>query len=641
MTRPGTVVGSRRGRTTRRVTALAAEEQRRRTAAARGAGAASGGRPPGRGNMRRKGRGLGHRGRAWLALGVVALMLGAAGTQLVRIQAVDAVAYAAKAAQQRDRTIALPASRGTIFDRHGTPLAFTVQGRAIAAWPALFTSDAERHEVADIIGKALAPTVTAADVFTKLTDGASVYVYLARGLMPDQASAIIDQINTAIGPVDRSPVTTERQDLREYPDGAALQSLLGTVGWQGHGTGGIEIKYDGVLSGTDGTRTVDVDSLGRPIPGTQRDQVAAVDGGDVTLTIDADLQYAVTQMLQDAVVSSGSKGGMALIRSATSPDVYAMASYYQGKTPAEVGNMAVTSPFEPGSVMKAVTFAAALQRGIITPTTHYAVPDSIVMGGHVIHDAWSHNRVGMTATGIIAKSSNVGALMVAQQVGQDAFAAELAKFGLGQPSGIQLPADSAGLVPPQSQWSATSFANLPIGQGLSVTLVQMADMYQGIANGGVRIPPSVIASTTRDGVTTPAKSGAPVRQMSEQSARTLLDMLRGTVQGGDMMHNGTAPAAALNGYQVAGKTGTAQQVDPSCGCYSQTKVTATFAGIVPADHPAFVIAVMLDAPRGGAEGGGVAAPLFKDIAAYALRAFDIPPSATKAPIYDLYTNLGE
>jgi cell division protein FtsI (penicillin-binding protein 3) len=157
----------------------------------------------------------------------------------------------------------------------------------------------------------------------------------------------------------------------------------------------------------------------------------------------------------------------------------------------------------------------------------------------------------------------------------------------------------------------------------------------------VRIPPSIIASTSKGGVTTPTPERAPVRQLSAAASNTLLDMLRGTVQSGDMMHHGTAPAAALTGYQVAGKTGTAQQVDPSCGCYSKTKVTATFAGIVPADNPALVITVMLDAPRGGAEGGGVAAPLFKDIAAYALRAFDIPPSKTEAPIYDLYLNMGE
>jgi cell division protein FtsI (penicillin-binding protein 3) len=576
-----------------------------------------------------------------MAMALVLVMFGAAAFQLVRIQTVDAATYSAKAAAQQGRTITLPASRGTIYDRNGTPLAFTVQGRALAAWPGLFTSDTERRAVANIVGDALAPAVTADDVFTKLTDGTSKYVYLARGLMPAQAEALQSAILDAVGPVDRSPVTLERQDLREYPQGDTTHSIVGTTSWEGHGAGGIEFKYDSLLSGTDGERTVDVDSQGRAIPGTQRDETPAVDGGDVTLTLDADLQYTVARLLEQAVTDSGSKGGMAMVRSATSPDILAMATYYQGKTPAEVGNMPVTSPFEPGSVMKAVTFGAALEQGLITPTTHYAVSETITMGGHVIHDAWPHVRVGMSATGILAKSSNVGTLMIAQQIGQDAFAAELEKYGLGQRTGIQLPADSAGVVPPQSQWSATSFANLPLGQGLSVTMVQLSDMYQGIANGGVRIPPSIVASTTKDGVTTPLPPRTPVRQLSTTAANTLLDMLRGTVQDGDMMHDGTAPAAALTGYQVAGKTGTAQQVDPDCGCYSKTQVTATFAGIVPADNPAFVITVMLDAPRDGAEAGGVAAPLFKDIAAYALRAFDIPPSKTEAPIYDLYLNMGE
>lgn len=628
MTTPTT--RQRRGRTSARMATIAAQEQRRRERTT----------PPPT-HQRLKSRGLGHRGRASIALAAILLLLGAATVRLVTIQSVDAETYAAKAEQQRDRTIELPASRGTIYDRNGTPLAFTVQGRALAAWPALFTSDAERHAVADIVGAALSPEVTADEVFTKLTDGKSKYVYLARGLLPAQADSLVEQILDVIKPTGRSPITTERQDLRQYPQGETMQSILGTTGWDGHGTGGIEIKYDSLLSGTDGERTVDIDVAGRPIPGTARDETAAVDGGDVTLTIDADLQYAVSTILKDAVESSGSRGGMALVRSATSPDIYAMTTYYVGKTAAEVGNMPVTSPFEPGSVLKPVVFGAALEQGLITPTTHYAVSETITMGGHVIHDAWPHSRVGMTATGILAKSSNVGTLMVAQQVGQDAFATEVEKYGLGSKTGIELPADSAGVVPPQSQWSATSFANLPLGQGLSTTLVQMADMYQGIANGGLRIPPSIIAATAQGGVSTPNPPRPAVRQLSETSSRTLLDMLRGTVQDGDMMHHGTAPAAALTGYQVAGKTGTAQQVDPACGCYSRTKVTATFAGVVPADNPALVIAVMLDAPAGGAEAGGVAAPLFRDIAAYALRTFDIAPSAKKAPVYELYTNMGE
>lgn len=636
-----------RGRTSRSLAAARADQARAAQARAEQKRLREAGQPQAKAAGPRKvhgsllHRGVGHRGRSHLALVLVLLMFGAATYQLVRIQTVDAATYAAKAESQRDRTIDLPALRGEILDRNGTPLAFTVQGRALAAWPALFTSDAERRTVADIVAKALAPAVTSDEIFTKLTDGKSKYVYLARGLLPAQADALQDEILTAIKPKGRNPLDVTRQDLRQYPQGDVLQTIVGATDWDGHGAGGIEIKYDDLLSGTDGERVVDVDSRGRAIPGTQRSETPAVDGGTVTLTIDADLQYAVSQMLQNAVESSGSKGGMAMVRAVNSPDILAMSTYYQGKTAAEVGNMPVTSPFEPGSVMKVVTFGSALEQKLITPDTHLSVPESIVMGGHTIHDAWPHARVGMSATGVLAKSSNVGTLMIAQQVGQDAFAAELDRYGLGQKTGIQLPADSAGVVPPQSQWSATSFSNLPLGQGLSATLVQIADMYQGIANGGVRIPPSIVASTTTDGVTTPVAERPAVRQLSESSAKTLLDMLRGTVQDGDLRHDGTAPAAALTGYQVAGKTGTAQQVDPDCGCYSKTKVTATFAGVVPADNPQFVIVVMLDAPKDGAEAGGVAAPLFKDIAAYALRAFDVPPSKTEAPVYDLYLNWGE
>lgn len=575
----------------------------------------------------------------WFALVFVLALLSIAGTKQVLIQTVEAAEYAQKAADQRDRTIELPAVRGTIYDRSDTPLAFTVQGRAIAAWPALFTSDVDRRAVAEIIAR-IVPEADADEIFAKLIDGDSTYVYLARGLLPAQATAIMDEITTTIKPQGRHPVTTERQDLRQYPQGSALQVMVGATGWDGHGASGIEAKYDVYLSGQDGERTVDVDSAGRAMPGTARDEAPPVNGGDMRLTVDADLQYTVLQMVQSAVEESGALGGMAVVRSATSADVYAMVTYYEGKTAGEVGNMPITSPLEPGSVAKVIVFGAALDAGIITPEKHYAVPETIAMGGHIIHDAWPHARVGMSATGILAKSSNVGTLMIAQELGQDAFAAAIKDYGVGTKTGIELPAESAGLVPEQSQWSATSFANLPLGQGMSLTMVQIADMFQAIANDGLRIPSSIIAGHDDSGAQI-SQRRAPVQQMTKESANTLLQMLRGTVQDGNLLVSGTAPDAALTGYQVAGKTGTAQKVDPECGCYSKDDHIATFAGIVPADNPEFVVTVMLDAPADGAEGGDVAAPLFRDIAAYTLRAFGVAPSSEPAPIYDLYLNWGE
>jgi len=204
-----------------------------------------------------------------------------------------------------------------------------------------------------------------------------------------------------------------------------------------------------------------------------------------------------------------------------------------------------------------------------------------------------------------------------------------------------LPAESSGQLPAQSTWSASTFGNLPIGQGVSITLLQLAGMYQAIANGGVRVAPTVVANTTIDGQTVATPAGATTQVMSKANARTLLDMLRATTQDGDMNHHGTAPAAAITGYQVAAKTGTAQKVDPNTNEYSQTQITSTFAGIVPADNPKYVIAIMLDDPKGNSPAGTTScAPLFHDIAAYAMRAADVPPSPTAAPIYDLYVNQG-
>jgi cell division protein FtsI (penicillin-binding protein 3) len=314
-----------------------------------------------------------------------------------------------------------------------------------------------------------------------------------------------------------------------------------------------------------------------------------------------------------------------------------MACYEPGKSPKETGNKAVTDAIEPGSVNKVVTFAAALEKGLITPTTVFNVNGTIDVGDVTIHDAWGHGPVNMTAAGILGKSSNVGTLMIAQQVGQDAFVDMAKKLGQGVKTGVQLPAETSGRFPAPSTWSASTFGNLPIGQGVSINLVELASMYQTIANNGVRVQPTIVAGTGVDGQITPSPQGTATQVMNPATARTLLDMLRGTIQGGDSNHRGTAPQAAITGYQVAGKTGTAQKVDPETNDYSQTAITSTFAGVVPADNPKYVISIMLDDPKGNSAAGTTScAPLFHDIAAYAMRAADVPPSATEAPIYDLY-----
>jgi cell division protein FtsI (penicillin-binding protein 3) len=576
--------------------------------------------------------------RSRIALIVLLSMLTLAGGKLVMIQAVDTAGYAAKSEAQRTRTISLLAERGTITDRNGTELAFTVEGRAVAARPALFTDDAQRLAVANILVADVGGGLTADDIMAKLTSG-KTYVYLARNLMPAQADAVMDKITPLFDDAHIDAVVTERQDLREYPDGAASAALVGGTDYDGNGLSGVEAKFDTKLSGKDGDRVVDVDARHMIIPGTARDEVAAVNGTDISLTIDSDLQYTAMQMLANRVDMSQALSGCVVVMQVADAQVAAMACYEPGKTPKETGNKAVTDAIEPGSVNKVVTFAAALEQGLVTPTTVLDVDGSIDVADIVVSDAWSHGPTKMTATGILAKSSNVGTLMIAQQVGQDAFVDMSKKFGQGVKTGIQLPAETSGRFPAPSTWSGSTFGNLPIGQGVSMSLLQLAGMYQAIANGGVRIAPTIVASTTVDGQTTPTPLGAATQVVSPATARTLLDMLRGTIQSGDTNHRGTAPQAAITGYQVAGKTGTAQKVDEAIQDYSQTAITSTFAGVVPADNPKYVVAIMLDDPKGNSAAGTTScAPLFHDIAAYAMRAADVPPSTTQAPVYDLYVS---
>ncbi len=584
--------------------------------------------------------------RGRLALFALVLVLVAALVKLTTIQVFDIGNYAAQSAQQRTREIPLIAQRGTITDVNGNNVAFTVEGRAIAARPKLFTDDAQRQAVARIIVAGLAQggapdvastgaPVTEADILEKL-QSSRTYVYLARNLLPEQAAAMMKEISPLFDQAHINAVATERQDMREYPDNSAMAAIVGNTDYDGNGLSGIESKWDTRLAGKDGTRTVDVDATHLVIPNSTRDQVPAVDGMDVQLTIDSDLQYAVMQQLQKYVDASQAKKGCIVVMAVKDAHIPVMACYQPGQTTRQTGNLAATAAFEMGSVNKVVTMAAALDKGLITPTTPFTVDGSIEMGGITVKDAWAHGPTTMTATGILAKSSNVGTLMIAQQVGQDDFMAMAKRFGQGARTGVQLPAETSGNLPAMSTWSAATFANLPIGQGVSYNLVELASMYQTIANGGVRVQPTLVASTTSDGVTTPFPTGTTTQVMKPESAATLLQMLRGTIQSGDTAHRGTAPQAQITGYQVAGKTGTAQQVDEDTGEYSQSLITSTFGGIVPADNPQYAISIMLDNPRGDSSVGTTScAPLFHDVASYVLRAGDVPPSATPAPVYDL------
>ncbi|MGW0175793.1 peptidoglycan D,D-transpeptidase FtsI family protein [Rhodococcus sp. NPDC003322] len=570
--------------------------------------------------------------------------LGIAVLQLLWIQGVQAPRLSAEAADQRSTTLVDPATRGSITDRNGKPIAFTMEAKALTFQPPKVRKEIEEaarkkgeepkvddrlEAIAKGIHDKLGDAAPQKDVLAKLKSNLT-FEYLARGVDPDVAAKIVDEF---------PEVGLERQDIREYPGGALAANLVGATGWNGHGLLGLEDSMDSTLAGTDGSQTYDRGSDGAVIPGSWRDKQPAVNGSGVELTIDADLQYFVQQQVQQAKDLSGAKNASAVVLDSHTGEVLAMSNDNTfdpsigvgNNVKREMGNLAVSTPFEPGSVNKIVTAAAAIEAGLTTPDEVLQVPGSIQMAGVSVKDAWDHGVVPYTSTGVFGKSSNVGTLMLAQRVGEDRFADMLGKFGLGQRTEVGLPGESAGDVPSRDQWSGGTFANLPIGQGLSMTLLQMAGMYQAIANDGMRIPPRIVRATVdADGNRTATEHPEGVQVVSEQTAATVRDMFRSVTQRDPMGYQqGTGAAASVEGYQVSGKTGTAQQVDPGCKCYSNSNYWITFAGIAPADKPRFVIGIMLDAPVRSADGSGgqSAAPLFHNIAAWILQRDKIPLSA--------------
>jgi cell division protein FtsI (penicillin-binding protein 3) len=574
---------------------------------------------------------------------VIFLVLIVAAAQLFNLQVPRAEGLRAEAASQLKVTDVDQAVRGSIVDRNNDKLAFTIEARALTFQPVRVrkqleeaqakTSEAPNpetrlREIADEVALRLNNKPNAAAVLKKLKSN-ETFVYLARAVDPAMADAI-----TAKFP----EVGTERQDLRQYPGGALAANIVGGIDWDGHGLLGLEDSLDAVLAGTDGSITYDRGSDGVVIPGSQRNRHDAVDGSTVVLTLDDDIQFYVQQQVQQAKDLSGAKNASAVVLDAKTGEVLAMAndstfdpSQDIGRQDnRELGNTSVSSPFEPGSVNKIITAAAVIENGLSNPDEVLQVPGSIDMGGVTVGDAWEHGVMPYTTTGIFGKSSNVGTLMLAQRLGPEKYAEMVRKFGLGQRTNVGLPGESAGLVPPIDQWSGSTFSNLPIGQGLSMTLLQMTGMYQAIANDGVRIPPRIVKTTVApDGSRTDEPRPDGVRVVSAQTAQTVRQMLRATLQRDPMgVQQGTGSQGAVEGYQLSGKTGTAQQINPACGCYYSDVYWITFAGIATTDNPRYVIGVMMDNPHRTADGqpGTTAAPLFHNIASWLLQRENVPLS---------------
>ncbi len=581
------------------------------------------GRPPARRRSPRRSRALrlGRlHGRLRYGFAAVCTLLLVISGRLVQLQGLNHNNYADAAAAQRVDTIALHALRGEIVDRFGTVLAYTSDAQDITVDPAQIPA-AQRQQyaakLAPLVG--LAP---AAVVQVLSTPGQ--YAVLATALAPAAAQQVSNLGLVGI----YSQATTQRQ----YPGHTTAANIIGTVHSDGTGAAGIEYQFNSLLSGKDGSMTYTVDNLGNVNPSSRTVRDAARNGAQITLTIDQNLQFIAQQYLDEAVRASGAKDAELAVLSAHTGQVLALASSgtFDASNPNTINpnvpiDPPVMSAFEPGSVQKAITFSAAIQERKITPTTVLNVPYSIVMGGVTVSDAWWHPVEKFTATGVLAESSNVGTLEIAQKLGPALWDSYEKKFGVGQATGIELPGESSGYLPPLSQWSASTFANLPFGQGQSMTILQLASIYQTIANDGVRVPPRIVkALTLADGSVIPTAQPAGIDVVSAQTARTVRTMLESVTLPG-----GTGVKAAIPGYRIAGKTGTAQQPDPAHGGrYSSWMNWDTFAGIAPADNPQFVVAIMVDNPAHGVEGGDVAAPLFHQIATFELQHARIAPTGS-------------
>lgn len=563
-----------------------------------------------------------------LAMAIMALLMVVISARLLQLQGVDGQAYAAQGADTRLRTKVLPASRGDIYDINGTTLAYSVEARLLYADPALVNPD-QRPAIATLLAEKLG--VPYSDAMLALT-AKGRYSVLARDVDPELAV----EITTAT--IDGAPITgivAERQPKRVYPAGSVAGQIVGFIGRDGAGLAGIEQSMEETLAGTDGTLTYEASPSGAIIPAGIQKETPAVTGDSITLTLDADLQYLVQQAVDAHQAGSGATTTSAVVLDAKTGQVvamYATPGYdaaHPGKSdPAALGNPAVSEVLEPGSINKVTTVGPALNEGLVKPETVFEVDDEMPVADVIVHDAWNHEPIDFTTTGILAKSSNVGTLMINQKIDKNLYVEYLHKFGIGTRTGIELPSESPGILAPRDKWSGSQVGNVPIGQGVSMTPLQMASIYQAIANDGVRIPPRIISSvTTADGASVAQPAPSPVTVMSADAA----DELRGMLEA--VTGDGTGKGAKIAGYRIGGKTGTGQRANPDCGCYSGGGYYHTFVGMAPIEDPKYVIAIAITDPHVAVQGG--ASPLFGTLMSQILQSKGVPPSPDPSPKYRL------
>lgn len=543
---------------------------------------------------------------------MLAVLLAVVGVRLVWIQVVQAPELATAAQRQRTRDIVLPARRGSIFDREGQPLAVTSDAKTVYADPgAVVDATATASSLAGVLGG------KASDYLPKLHKSGS-FAYIARKVDLERAAALERLKLHGIFEIDDS--------LRTYPGGTLACQILGFVGVDDKGLSGIEKQYDSTLSGTPGRMIAERDRQGRLIPGGIVTALDPVDGQDVYLTIDNDIQFKAQKELRGAVKKFDAKGGSVVVLDPRTGEILAMAStpYFDANEFAKASqdamrNRAITDAYEPGSTMKAMTAASSIDAGLFTAQSMFRLPPTLRIGGRTIHEAHARGTVNYSLSDIVTKSSNVGAVKIGQALGKKRLARYFGAFGLSQRTGVDFPGEAKGWMPPTSTWSASTMGNLPFGQGLSVTPLQLARSLSAIANGGTLVTPHFLYRQESVPATFPAY---PVPVISRDAAFETVRMLTNVVR------EGTGTEAKVHGYEVAGKTGTAQKVRPGGIGYMSGVYMSSFAGFLPAGAPKVLIVITIDSPKRGLFGGTVAAPAFSRLAAFCVAHLRIAPAAT-------------
>jgi cell division protein FtsI (penicillin-binding protein 3) len=470
------------------------------------------------------------------------------------------------------------------------------------------------------------------------------YVLIAKNLSPQKWRQVFDAISQynenvlkEVGGLSKriGGFVPERSYIRDYPSGKLTSSLVGIVNDQGVGASGIESSLNSVLAGVNG-KYVYANGRGNIIPGSERVSVEAKSGTGVRLTIDRDVQWVAQNAINQAVASSRAASGTVIVMDPKTGAILAQASAptfdpnLSGTITLEkLRNPAVQEVYEPGSTGKVMTVAAALQEGLVTPETVFTIPYKMKVADEYFHDHEKHPTQRLTTTGLLAVSSNTGSIQIGQKLGKANLYEYLRKFGIGESTNSKLPGESAGILHPVKNWSGTSLPTISFGQGYSVTALQATSVFATIANDGLRVTPSILAGVVDEsGKYTPVQPNKSVRVLSPETAATLRSMMESVVSS-----SGTAPSAAIDGYRIAGKTGTANRYNTACKCYSG--YTASFIGFAPADQPKYVINVTIQDPKGMHWGGVLAGPVFKKVMSFVLQSKAVAPTTAPKTTFNL------